>query len=215
MCGRYALYSSAADLVEVFAIVGELELTPRYNVAPTHQMLVLTEGRRPARMKWGLVPSWSKDGKGWINARADGLFEKPAFRQPARKRRCLVPADGFFEWKKVGKEKVPMLIRAADHRPFAMAGLWEPSREGLPTFAVVTTDACPAVAPVHDRMPVLLDAAGADRWLDPAATVDELVSLLRPRDDVELIEVDPRVNKVAFDDPGCVRPAGAGPLFAR
>lgn len=215
MCGRYALYSSAADLVEVFAIVGELQVAPRYNVAPTQEMLVLTEGRRAARMKWGLVPSWSKDGKGWINARAEGLFEKPAFRQPARRRRCLVPADGFFEWKKVGREKVPMFIRAADHRPFAMAGLWEPAREGPPTFAVVTTDACPAVARIHDRMPVLLDAAGADRWLDPAATEDELVSLLRPRDAVELTEVDSRVNRVAFDDPGCVRPPGAGPLFAR
>lgn len=216
MCGRYALYSSAADLVELFHIVGELDVAPRYNVAPTQTLPVLTEGGHAVPMVWGLVPTWSKDGKGFINARAEGLFEKPAFRAAARRRRCLVPANLFYEWVKVPGGKQPMAIRRRDGRPFLMAGLWEPRRDAPPTYAVVTTAANALVAPIHDRMPVILEGAAADRWLDPGSSQDALAPLLGPwdADGFEAVPVDRRVNDVRFDDPACanvIADPGAGP----
>lgn len=208
MCGRYALYSSADDLVEVFRIVNPAVWEPRWNVAPTNLVPVLLRGGEVRTMKWGLVPSWSKDGRPFVNARADGLFDKPSFRSAARKRRCVVLADGFYEWRKEGKQRFPLLCRRRDRRPLAMAGVWEPAREGPPTFAVVTTEANALMAPVHDRMPVLLDAEGVDAWLDGTAEPADLAALLCPCDpaDFELVPVSPRVNDVKNEGPELLSP---------
>lgn len=196
-CGRYALYSSADDLVALFRIVGSLELVPRFNVAPTQLLPVLLHDHTVATMKWGLVPTWSTTGKGVINARAEGLFDKPMFRTAARKRRCLVPADGFYEWRKSPSGKQPLLIRRPDRKPFLMAGVWEPGEP--PTFAIVTTAANAVVAPVHDRMPVILDAAQVEPWLAEGT--------LPPPEDIAPVDLTPvsdRVNNVRNDDPACL-----------
>src|SRR5688572_3969459 len=203
MCGRYALYSSTDEMVEVFRIVNPAIWEPRYNVAPTDPMPVILRGGEVRTMKWGLVPSWSKDGRPFINARAEGLFEKPSFRTAAKSRRCVVPANGFYEWRKEGKQRFPLLCRRRDRRMLAMAGVWEPSREGPPSFAVITTDANALMAPVHDRMPVILDEEAIAWWLDPKAEPAELATLLRPAapDDYELVPVNPRVNDVKNEGP--------------
>lgn len=207
MCGRYALYSSAEDLTEIFRIVGTLDCQPRYNVAPTQDLPVILAGHTLAWMRWGLVPAWSKDGKPWINARREGLFDKPAFRGPARHRRCLVPADGFYEWRKVGKGKEPLFIRRRDGRPFAMAGIWEPGHRGGPaTYAVVTTEPNALVAPIHDRMPAILVGDAAERWLDEDADPAALAGLLDPPDAglFQAVPVAPRVNDVHNEGPDLV-----------
>lgn len=213
MCGRYALYSSAEDLAEIFRVVGTVECAPHYNVAPTQEQPVLLAGGKCVPMRWGLVPFWSKDGRGFINARAEGLFDKPAFRVPARQRRCLVPADGFFEWRKVGKAKQPLFFHRKDGRPFAMAGLWEPGSP--PTFAVVTTAANALVAPVHDRMPAILGPGEMAAWLDPETAPERLPDVLRPwePDAFEAVPVGQGVNDVRNDTPELVRPLAQASLF--
>jgi putative SOS response-associated peptidase YedK len=194
---------------------------PRYNVAPTQDILAVRAaadgaGRELALLHWGLVPSWAKDAKlsaSLINARGDTVGQKPAFRTAFARRRCLIPADGFFEWKKVGKEKQPYWLRMQDERPFAMAGLWESWRgpagsEGPPleSAAIITTDANELCRPLHDRMPVILHEADYARWLDPAAPKQELQALLVPLP-AECMKSEPvskRVNNARNDDAQCV-----------
>lgn len=220
MCGRYALYSSPEELVEVFKIVGVVDCAPKYNVAPTQDQPVVLPDHALAWMRWGLVPAWSKDGKPWINARREGLFDKPAFRGPARHRRCLVPANGFFEWRKVGKGKEPVFVRRKDGAPFAMAGIWEPGHRGGPaTFAVITTEPNALVAPIHDRMPAILVGDAAARWLDPDADPAALDAALAPADAAlfDAVPVATRVNDVHNDGPDLVAPLAPaqGALFPR
>jgi putative SOS response-associated peptidase YedK len=217
MCGRFTLRTPQGVLVEQFRLKSIPPLQLRFNIAPTQQIGVVRE-REPAQrefawMQWGLVPRWAKDpkvGSQMINARAETAAEKSAFRDAFRHRRCLIVADGFYEWKKAGKQKQPYHIRMKDGRPFAFAGLWERWGDGdekLESCAILTTSANELCAAMHDRMPVILGPADYDRWLD-ASLVDpsELKYMLEPypADEMAAEPVNPRVNSVANDDAGCI-----------
>jgi len=189
---------------------------PSWNVAPRAEVLTIVDKdrtRRLGRMRWGLVPSWATDpsvGDRMINARAESVLEKPAFRTAIERRRCIVPADGFYEWERVGSRKQPMFIHDRSGRPLAFAGLWAvwrdpdvPDGPWLRSCTIVTTDANATVAPVHDRMPVMLAPDAWSRWLDRDITDgDAVVDLLRPAPDdlLELWPVSPRVNSARHDD---------------
>ena len=191
MCGRFTLTASAQRLQEVFPLFEIPDAPPRYNIAPTQQILVVRQEDntkpRAAFLRWGLIPSWAKDKKiaaSLINARADTVASKPAFRAAFKRRRCLVLADGFYEWQKGTKPKQPYHIRMTDARPFAFAGLWEHWSGEEPTIdscTIITTDANDALRPLHDRMPVILGPSDYARWLDPAvADPGVLQEMLRP-----------------------------------
>ena len=178
MCGRFTLRTPARDLVEIFELLREPEFSPRYNVAPTQRIAVIRQygkDREFSDMRWGLVPSWSKDPKAGpplINARAETVATKPSFRTAFRRRRCLIPADGFYKWQKTdSKTKIPHYIRMAKDRPFAFAGLWECWQGGdgspLESCTIVTTEANDLMRPLHDRMPVILPEKDFAKWLDP------------------------------------------------
>lgn len=219
-----------AELGRMFGFPERLNLAPRWNVAPTQEVPVLRaagEGDEPGPhlvpMRWGLVPFWAKDagiGSKMINARADTLAQKPAFREALKRRRAVLPADGFYEWRLEGGKKMPLYIRRRDGLPLAFAGLWEswkgPKEAPLPqpllTATIVTTDANAPLRALHDRMPVILDPDGWRRWLDPATPVAEAEALLRPAPDdlLELIPVSTRVNSVRNDDAACIAPLTAG-----
>lgn len=232
MCGRYTLSSPEDVLRHLLEIEEPLDpeeaLEPRYNVAPGQDCPVVgvdPEGRRKLRkLRWGLVPGWSKDPKSGsrpINARSETVAEKPTFRVPFLRRRILVPADGFYEWKREGKGKQPYLVRRRDRQPFVMAGIWDRwgpgpgSRKGpetLDTFAVLTTEAAPELRELHHRMPVILPLDRIATWLDPQLRDPQrLAALLQPLDGslLDLTPVDPRVGRVSEDDPGLLQPWGA------
>ena len=229
MCGRYTSRTPAADLADYFHVdeVVADELGARYNVAPTDEVYAVAQSssgaRRLGTFRWGLVPFWSKDDKGgarMINARAESLLDKPAFRRPLEKRRCIIPADGFYEWEKLegSKKKQPWFIRRRDGDVLAFAGLWDAWRpvkgsdEGrLVSCSIITTEANDAVRPLHDRMPVVLPPDAWSEWLDPAnGDVDELVGLLVPAlsELFELTPVNPAVNDVRNDGPHLLDPPG-------
>ena len=178
MCGRFALTTSAAELSKIFGVLFE-DFRPRFNIAPTQTVLAVRRSganREPAWLSWGLVPSWSKDKKiafHTINARAETVAEKPAFRHSFKWKRCLILADGFYEWRKVNPQtKEPYLFSLCDESPFAFAGLWDrwtsPAGIVLESCTIITTLANELVAPLHDRMPVILTPNMFDEWLDPA-----------------------------------------------
>jgi putative SOS response-associated peptidase YedK len=218
MCGRFTLRASAQVVAEQFDVFASGQWEPRYNIAPSQPVAVVRAAAAASReltwRRWGLVPAWSKDpaiGNRLINARAETAAEKPAFRTAFRRRRCLIVADGFYEWQRAGKRKQPYFIRFQDDRPFAFAGLWE-SWEGadysaVESCAILTTAANELMRPIHDRMPVLLAPADYARWLDPAvARPESLMPLLRPYsgDEMRSHPVSPLVNNPANDDPQCV-----------
>src|SRR5579859_3942852 len=189
MCSRYFLDAEGNVIAFTFRVPMTEGIGRRYNIAPTQQAPVVraaaSGAREAAMLRWGLVPPWAKDiavGNRMINARAEGIEAKPAFREAVKSRRCLVPATGFYEWKGIAGRKQPYAIRAADRPVFAFAGLWERwhgrGGEALDTFAIVTTEAAPAVAAIHDRMPVIVAPREEDAWL--AAPVDEALALLKP-----------------------------------
>ena len=220
MCGRYTLISDRRAVARLLALDDAPELFPRYNVAPTLSILAVRQGaekREAVTLQWGLFPSWSKEasGSGLINARAETVADKPAFRSAFRRRRCLVPADGFFEWQARPRGKQPFLFRRPDGAPFAIAGLWEtwtaPDGSAVETCALLTTQANAVVRPVHERMPVLLGGADFGHWLDPAAASEDLLSLLRPaaEDDLTALAVQPFVNSARHEGPRCIEPAPA------
>lgn len=196
-----------------------LNIEPRYNLAPTQQAPVIrlrTEGGNElAMMRWGLVPSWSKEGPAsgftMINARAETVADKPAYRAAFRERRCLVPADGFYEWKKLGREKQPYRFTMADDAPFAFAGLWEswrdPAGSPLLSFTIIVTAANALVSAVHDRMPVILTGGKAEAWL-AGGSREAMLNLLQPfpTDRMAATPVSQRVNSAANDDPGLIEP---------
>jgi len=177
MCGRFAFYSPSEATAALFGASGSLDVKPRYNIAPTQNIaaICLDEdgSRKPRFLRWGLVPSWAKDpmiGNRMINARAETVAEKPSFRAAYRRRRCLVLADGFYEWHKEGSDKTPYFISHVDGSPFAFAGLWEhwqdkESDEILHSATLITAAANEFMAPLHDRMPITLDPARADVWM--------------------------------------------------
>lgn len=225
MCGRFTLTQSGQVLMEELGLISIPEdYRPRYNIAPGQPILAARdgdEGRKGAMLKWGLVPPWAKDpsiGNRMINARSETVGEKPSFRRAFDRRRCIIPADGFYEWRKEGKRKIPVRFRMRDGRPFAFAGLWEAWRppdgqgETLFTCTILTTDANELVQPVHDRMPVILTERSLDLWLDRDVPGEGVASLLRPypAEEMEAYEVSTRVNYVANDDPELIEPVQGG-----
>jgi putative SOS response-associated peptidase YedK len=221
MCGRYSITTPVEAMRGLFGFAGPgLNLQPRYNAAPTQELPVVrrvAEGddRELVLLRWGLVPPWAKDVKiaaRLINARAETVAEKPSFRAAFRRRRCLVPADGFYEWKKAagGGQKQPFRIRLPDGGPFAFAGLWErwqaEGGEAVESFTIVTTKAAPSVRDIHLRMPVILPPAEYQHWLDPAADADDLGALLRPYEAaLDTYPVATTVNNVRNDSPDCLK----------
>jgi putative SOS response-associated peptidase YedK len=221
MCGRFTLTApvEAARLLFPLFDLSDLDLPPRYNVAPTQALLAARAGPdgrpEPALLRWGLVPPWADDpaiGNRLINARADTAATKPAFRSAFRRRRCLVLADGFYEWQKAGAKKQPYYFRLGHGEPFAFAGLWEHWDKGgspLETCTILTTDANELVRPVHERMPVILPRENFERWLDPSRQdVAELEALLRPlpAEAMTGYPVTPLVNNPRNEDPRCIAP---------
>ncbi len=219
MCGRYTLASPTERLAEEFGLDGtSVELAPNYNVAPTQGVAaVLEEGgqRRLEVLRWGLIPPWADDpgiGSRMINARSETAPGKPSFRRAFRERRCLIPADGFYEWQRTNGAKQPYYIHMEDGRPFAFAGLWESWSKGegeIRTCTILTTGANALVGEVHDRMPVILAHDAYDVWLDPASERDELTGLLAPypEDEMEAYPVSRFVNSPSNNDPRCIEPA--------
>jgi putative SOS response-associated peptidase YedK len=220
MCGRFTIKSPLKELVDEFDIDDLAPgLEPRWNVAPTQTAPIVRveEGkRRLALLRWGLVPGWATDlkiGHRMINARSETAATQPAFRKAFARRRCLVLADGFYEWRKEGKARLPLHIRRPDGRPFAMAGLWERWRpqDGPPleTCCVLTTASNGPIASVHDRMPaLLLERDAVRRWLDADAAQDDLQALLRPAPDdaLALVPVNAFVNDVRNEGARCLDP---------
>ena len=217
MCGRYTQEKTVVSVQIGDEVLDLFWEQARYNIGPMQTATVIVPDLtryRPRQMNWGLIPSWAKDGKiavSCINARSETVAEKPAFRSAFKARRCLVPVDGFFEWEKRGKLKVPWRFVRLDGKEFLFAGLWESWKpNGQPvaveTFTVLTTTPNAVTSPVHDRMPVILDAAGAARWLDAKATKEELLSLCVPAPDVLLRRymVNPVVGNVRNQGPECV-----------
>ena len=229
MCGRFTLRTPANVLTEQLlrdlGVEAPASLRPRYNAAPTQSIAVVRESPEIARespeaarefamLRWGLIPSWAKDpsiGNRMINARGETVAEKPAFRAAFRRRRCLIPADGFFEWKKIGKQKQPYYFRMSDERPFAFAGLWEcwagDGDAALESCTIITTEANDLLRPFHDRMPVILSPDDFSMWLDPQfEDKEQLQRLLRPYTPEEMTAcpVNIRVNSPKHDDPQCV-----------
>lgn len=231
MCGRYRLTAKERYIAEHFAIDDEVEWTARYNIAPTQQVATVRQdrkepGRKFALMRWGLIPFWAKDASiagRTINAVSETAAEKPAFREPMQHRRCLIPADGFYEWKKLdAKSKQPYCITMADDSLFAFAGLWDrwhpPSGETIESCTVLTTGANALLRDVHDRMPVILRREDYDLWLDPGVTNPKLVSeLLRPFDArlMKMYPVSTLVNNVKNDSPECAEPVKVKPVEAK
>jgi putative SOS response-associated peptidase YedK len=223
MCGRYTLSTPADELALLFDISELPMVVPRYNMAPTQQAAVVRvpapgEPRRLDLLKWGLIPYWAKEaaiGNRMINARAESVAEKPAYRTSFKNKRCLIAADGFYEWKKEGKTKQPYLIHRQDGKPFAFAGLWsiwrDPEQGGQPveTFTILTTDANDLLRPLHDRMPVIVDRENFDLWLDPkVGDPEKLQPLLVPHaaEGFEAFPVSRAVNSPAYDAPNCIEP---------
>jgi len=219
MCGRFTLAVPAEQVAAQFQLPTAPELAPRYNIAPTQQIAVVRAGdagRTLSMMRWGLVPSWAKElsiGARMINARAETAAEKPAFRSAMKQRRCLIPADGFYEWQAQPGGKQPFHIRMADGRPFAFAGLWEqwrtPEGQWLETCTILTTSANELMRQLHDRMPVIIPPEQYALWLDPALhDTEPLQELLTPYPAEEMTArpVSKAVNKVGNDDPSLLAP---------
>ncbi len=195
MCGRFTLNTSAQIIAELFKLSEILDIKPRYNIAPTQSIATVTiESEKVERqfqfMRWGLIPSWAKDmkiGSHNINARSETVAEKPAFRSAIKHRRCLIIADGFYEWQPQGKKKQPYYFTMANNEPFAFAGLWEnwqsPESDNIVSCSIITTAANETVQPVHDRMPVILPEGNWEEWLDPSIkNAQQVLPLLKPYD---------------------------------
>ena len=224
MCGRYAFFSPAEAVKRTFALDLLPALAPRYNIAPTQSVpavRVAEEGRRTLVMlHWGLVPHWAKEraiGNRMINARCETLAEKPAYRDAFRRRRCLVLADGWYEWQAAPGGKLPWFVRLRDPRPIAFAGLWErwkdPAGELLESCTIVTTDASESIKKIHDRMPVVLPEQSWDRWMDPAySDTDALSKTLGPYDPKALKAwtVSRQVNAPKNEGAKLIEPEGSG-----
>ena len=229
MCGRYTNTMTWSEMVALYDI-HNIDFRPnfeaRYNIAPTQSVPVVRReengNRELAMMRWGLIPSWAKDaalGAKMINARSETVAEKPSFRSAFKNRRCLIPADGFYEWRTEDGRKQPFRIGMKGGAPFAFAGLWErwtakaASRgieEGqeVETFTIITTEANDRLRPIHHRMPVILPPEDHARWLDPANDSDNLLALLRPypADPMAFYRVSTAVNNVRNDTPSCTEP---------
>jgi len=221
MCGRFALTISWEALLAAFAefdfeFGGKLQ--PRYNIAPSQNILVIPNltPRIAGFVHWGLIPSWAKDRKvsyKMINARGETLGEKPSFKDAYRKRRCLIPADGFYEWKKEGKQKIPNYIRMKSNKVFAFAGIWEnwisPEQEKITSCTIITTSPNSLMEQIHNRMPVILPQEHFEKWLNSEpVNRDELDPLLHsfPAELMEAYPVSDQINSPRNDNPNCIEP---------
>jgi putative SOS response-associated peptidase YedK len=225
MCGRYTLAAEMELLQARFQFVDApvSDYVPSYNIAPSQEVLAVIrdeEVTRAGLLRWGLVPSWAKDpkvGYRMINARAESVAEKPSFRRALRQRRCLILADGYYEWQRRDGQKIPMYMRLRNREPFAFAGLWErwhgADDTTLVTCTILTTQANAWVKPVHHRMPVILDPSQEALWLDRrVAEPDVLQPLFEPvnSDILEIYAVSPQVNSARYNSPACILPAATG-----
>ncbi len=218
MCGRFTLTVQAEILRDLFELETIPDLTPRYNIAPTQEVAAVRQteqgSRELVRLRWGLIPSWADSpavGVRMLNARSETVAGKPAFRSAFRQRRCLIPADGFFEWQNQMGRKQPFYFRLRDGKPFALAGLWEHWQQGariIESCTVLTTEANEIVRPLHERMPVILPPSAYETWLDPKMQRTEvLLPLLAAYPAGEMIAhpVNMRVNSPRNDDEECVQ----------
>jgi putative SOS response-associated peptidase YedK len=223
MCGRYRLSRRKQLVEEYFDSTGEDDWVPRYNIAPTQPVPIIRQNpKEPHRelslVRWGLIPWWAKDSSGgaaMINARSETAATKPAFRDALKLRRCLIPADGFYEWKRNGKEKQPYCFEINEGQLFAFAGIWETWKDAsrktmtIETCSILTTTPNAVTSTVHDRMPVILESDSYDVWLDPGMTkVDAVTEVLKPFDArlMRSFPVSTRVNHAANDDAECSTP---------
>ena len=220
MCGRFAFYSPAESVIRLFGVEDAVDLPPRYNIAPTQPVPVVREksgGEREfVQLHWGLIPFWAKErsiGNRMINARAETVASKPAFRNAFRHKRCMILADGFYEWQKQASGKQPWFMSMVSDEPFAMAGLWETWREDddaepLESCAIVTTGPNSFMSRLHNRMPVILPPGAAAVWLDPTADSAALQSVLVPAGEglLQAVEVSRRVNSPSTEGPELILP---------
>ncbi|HJP18319.1 MAG TPA: SOS response-associated peptidase [Nitrospinota bacterium] len=219
MCGRFSLNCNTSDIVKEFNVDKALaELKPSYNIAPSQMVAaIINDGSNClVQFKWGLIPSWAKDraiGNKMINARGETLSEKPSFKNALKKNRCLIIADGFYEWKKEGKQKIPFYIRLKTKKPFGFAGLFDkwisPDGKEIKSCAIVTTQSNKLLKPVHHRMPVIIPKDKEGLWLDPAIEdIKETLPILNSysSDEMEYYEVSKTVNSPANNSPECIKP---------
>ena len=238
MCGRYLLRVDARSLERAFGVTELSEtprdLPPRFNIAPTQAVPIVrnkpgrdltiirradgSAGRELVSVRWGLIPAWAEDpaiGDRTINARAEGVSDKPSFRAAFRSRRCVVPASGFYEWRRQGRgPKRPHLIRRKDATPLGFAGLWERWRdraegETRETFTIITTEPNSLMAPIHNRMPVIIPEEAYDRWLDPEETGDPDLLVPYPEEELTAYPISTWVNSPAHDDARCIEAVSA------
>ncbi|GBD38911.1 Putative SOS response-associated peptidase YedK [bacterium HR37] len=221
MCGRYTLTANIDTISQRFKLDAHgLKTEPRYNIAPSQEapVIVVEDGKVLKMMRWGLIPSWAKDesiASKTINARAETLHHRPSFKKSLTEKRCLVPADGFYEWKKEGRKKIPIRFVLKNRDVFAFAGLWDTWRnqrgELIFSFTIITTQANDLIRPIHDRMPVILKREYEELWLDPEVNdIDKLLSLLipYPPEMMEAYRVSSLVNSPKEDSPECIKPVG-------
>ncbi|HZU36522.1 MAG TPA: SOS response-associated peptidase [Gemmataceae bacterium] len=216
MCGRFALKAPAAELATLFDVSGLAEVPPRYNIAPATSVLAVRQastGREWVALRWGLIPYWASDpaiGQRLANARAETASAKPAFRQPFRSRRCLIPASGFYEWQRQTVGKAPYYIEPRGDQPLALAGLWDswqdPEGQPVESCTILTTEANELLRPIHERMPVVVPPADFARWLDLRCPLARVQTLLRPYPSERLAcyPISRFVNNTANDDPRCL-----------
>ena len=219
MCGRFTLNKSGEAIASAFQLTEVPQVQPRYNIAPTQLVPTVlhtaeNNNRQFHQLRWGLIPSWAKDpqmGARLINARAETVTEKPSFRSAFRQRRCLVIADGFYEWQRQERKKQPFYFQLQNGQPFAFAGLWErwrsPDGEEIQSCTILTTEANEILRPIHDRMPVILDSKDYDLWLDPEVqNTEPLQQLLRPYPAKAMTSyaVSTKVNNPANNTPECI-----------
>lgn len=220
MCGRFALKTPPRTIREHFNLPEAVALTPRYNIAPSQEVAAVRKSpdkknRQLDMLRWGLIPGWARDmkvGYRMINGRAETLAQKPSFRSAFRKRRCLIAADGFYEWHHAGKSRTPYFIQLKNDPVFAFAGLWEswnsPEGRTIESCTIITTAANELVKRMHDRMPVIISPDQYDTWLQDNAAPDSLQQLLRPypADEMQMHRVGPGVNSPKNDAPECILP---------
>ncbi|GAB4378590.1 MAG: SOS response-associated peptidase [Elainellaceae cyanobacterium] len=227
MCGRFTLIQQGEAIADQFELEEVPYVEPRYNIAPTQPVAVVrATAENPERqfthLYWGLIPSWAKDpqiGARMINARAETVTEKPSFRAAFKRRRCLIPADGFYEWQRSPQGKQPYYFQLDQHQPFAFAGLWEHWQSGagdeIESCTILTTEANDVLRPVHDRMPVILHPQDYDLWLDPEVQGGrDLQELLHPypEEEMQRYAVSKKVNNPRHDNADCLEPVSLEPL---
>lgn len=224
MCGRFTLHTPESRIREAFNIeqTAPLGLKPRYNIAPSQQIPIIRDtetGHVMVMARWGLVPHWSKEPKtkySTINARIESVAEKPAYRTPFKRQRCLIPADGFYEWKEINGDKIPHHIRMQNGDVFALAGLWdrwEGEGERLESCSIIVMPANEVMKLLHERMPAIIAPAHYDLWLDPRVTdKSEIMTYLNSAPSSQLVTypISPWVNSPKHDDARCIQPAGSG-----